>query len=135
MTKQETHPKKKWIGMAEGALKCCLPFVENPTQSTISPIMNLNSPYKTLIKDTPVKTFGPEIRLKEQSNPISVERVPSNESILFNHSKRSAFQRPVGQKAKGFKNNFKLRPSYMNYYSYNEGMLKPLLHYYVSFDM
>lgn len=93
--------------MAEGALKCCLPFVETPTQSTISPIMNLNSPYKTLIKDTPAKTFDPEIRLKEQSNPIGVERVPSNESILFNHSKRSAFQRPVGQKAKDGQNNEK----------------------------
>ena len=109
MTKQETHPKKKWIGMAESALKCCLPFDEKSTESNISPIMNLNSTYKTLIKDTTTHSFDRDIGSKQQSCPIDVEVVPSKESIIFNHSKRSAFQRPVGQKPKGLDNYFLLR--------------------------
>ena len=91
MLKQETHPKKKWKGMAENALNSSFHREERQLPSRVSPIINVESPYSP-------------ISVGAERQPPADERLQSNERPNFTSSRSSAF-RPVGQKQKGMSKN------------------------------
>ena len=91
MLKQETHPKKKWKGMAENALNNDFYREERQLPSRVSPIINVESPYSP-------------ISVGAERQPSADERLQSNERPNFTSSRSSAF-RPVGQKQKGMSKN------------------------------
>ena len=91
MLKQETHPKKKWKGMAENALNSGFHREERQLPSRVSPIINVESPHSPF-------SIGAE------RQPSADERLQSNERPNFTSSRSSAF-RPVGQKQKGMSKN------------------------------
>ena len=91
MLKQETHPKKKWKGMAENALNSGFHREERQLPSRVSPIINVESPYSPI-----------SVSVERQAS--TDERLQSNERPNFTSSRSSAF-RPVGQKQKGTSKN------------------------------
>ena len=91
MLKQETHPKKKWKGMAENALNSGFHREERQLPSRVSPIINVESPYSPI-----------SVSVERQAS--TDERLQSNERPNFSSSRSSAF-RPVGQKQKGMSKN------------------------------
>ena len=100
MLKQETHPKKKWKGMAESAQSNGFHPEERRISSRISPKIDIDPPFSRLINIRDKHTFRNQKESRGDDNLSPDEPITRNEKIKFHSSTSSAF-RPVGQIQKG----------------------------------
>ena len=102
MLKQETHPKKKWKGMAENTQE------ERRIPPRVTPIIDNRPHMNTLTNLRDRHSFRGNTELGGEIDSINDERMQSNERIQFHSSTSSAF-RPVGQIQKGATLTFNFR--------------------------
>ena len=107
MLKQETHPKKKWKGMAESAQTTGSHHEERRMPSRISPTIDIESPISSLMNIRDKHPFRNPKESRGVDIPSPNEPIPINEKMKFHISTSSAF-RQVGQRQKGMKLNLTL---------------------------
>ena len=91
MLKQETHPKKKWKGMAENTQE------ERRIPPRVSPIIDIQEAHMNSLMDLRDRhSFRSNTELGGKTDSINDDHMQSNERIQFHSSTSSAF-RPVGQ--------------------------------------
>ena len=100
MLKQETHPKKKWKGMAESTQNKSFHLEERRIPPRVTPIIDVEPHMKSLTNFRDSHSFGTRNELGGEIDSINDDNKQSNEKIKFHSSTSSAF-RPVGQIQKG----------------------------------
>ena len=103
MLKQETHPKKKWKGMAENTQE------ERRIPPRVTPIIDIEPHMNTLTNFRDGHSIRSNTEHGGEVDTVIDDNIQRNETIRFHSSTSSAF-RPVGQIQRGTALSFRFFP-------------------------